>query len=157
MEQGICVTFLNNLLSRDMFRSSRPKVFCKAGVLKNFAKFTEKHLWQSLFFKKVAGLRPAALLKKRLWHRCFPVNFRKFLRTPFLQVTSRRLLLYILTESDGFRYISFYLQLKRYHIISKKCKSHKSISWICHFLVKLVLKSPNSQSNLWNIQADSET
>ena len=26
---------------------------------------------------------PANLLKKRLWHRCFPVNFAKFLRTPF--------------------------------------------------------------------------
>ena len=26
---------------------------------------------------------PATLLKKRLWHRCFPVNFAKFLRTPF--------------------------------------------------------------------------
>ena len=28
--------------------------------------------------------RPATLLKKRLWHRCFPVNFAKFLRIPFL-------------------------------------------------------------------------
>ena len=27
--------------------------------------------------------RPATLLKKELWHRCFPVNFVKFLRTPF--------------------------------------------------------------------------
>ena len=27
--------------------------------------------------------RPATLLKKRLWHRCFPVNFAKFLRTSF--------------------------------------------------------------------------
>ena len=26
---------------------------------------------------------PATLLKKRLWRRCFPVNFVKFLRTPF--------------------------------------------------------------------------
>ena len=34
------------------------------------------------FFHKVAGLRPATLFKKRLWHRCFPVNFVKFLRTP---------------------------------------------------------------------------
>ena len=41
-----------------------------------------------LFFNKVAGLRPATLLKKRLWHRCFPVNFAKFLRTPILQNTS---------------------------------------------------------------------
>ena len=32
-------------------------------------------------------------IKKRLWHRCFPVNFAKFLRTPFLQNTSGRLLL----------------------------------------------------------------
>ena len=29
------------------------------------------------------SLRPAALLEKRLWNRCFPVNFTKFLRTPF--------------------------------------------------------------------------
>ena len=43
-------------------------------------------------FNKVAGLMPATLLKKRLWHRCFPVNFSKFLRTPFLQNTSGRLL-----------------------------------------------------------------
>ena len=67
-----------------MYRSSRPEVFCKKGVLRNFAKFTGKHLCQSLFFNKVAGLRPATLLKKRLWHRCFPVNFTKFLRTPFI-------------------------------------------------------------------------
>ena len=65
----------------------------KKGVLRNFTKFTGKHLCQSLLFNKVAGLRPATLLKKRLWHRCFPVNFAKFLRTPFLQNTSGRLLL----------------------------------------------------------------
>ena len=29
------------------------------------------------------GPRSATLLKKRLWHRCFSVNFVKFLRTPF--------------------------------------------------------------------------
>ena len=60
----------------------------KKGVLKNFAKFTGKHLRQSLFFNKVAGPMPASLLQKRLWHRCFPVNFAKFLRTPFLKNTS---------------------------------------------------------------------
>ena len=35
------------------------------------------------------------LLKKRLWHRCFPVNFVKFLRTPFLTELLRWLLLLI--------------------------------------------------------------
>ena len=64
-------------------RSSRPEVFCKNDVLRNFAKFTRKHLCESFFFNKVAGLRPAILLKKRLTHRCLPVNFVKFLRTPF--------------------------------------------------------------------------
>ena len=36
-------------------RSSRPEVFCKKGVLRNFAKLTGKHLYQSLFFNEVAG------------------------------------------------------------------------------------------------------
>ena len=74
-------------------RSSHQRCSLINGVLRNFPKFTGKHLCQSLFFNKVAGLRPATLLKKRLWHRCFPVNFAKFLRTPFLQNTPGRLLL----------------------------------------------------------------
>ena len=41
------------------------------------------------------GLRPATLLKKRFWHRCFPVNFAKFLRTPILTEHLRWLLLNI--------------------------------------------------------------
>ena len=57
-------------------------MFFKIGVLKNFAKFTGKHLCQSLFFNKVAIVSPATLLK-RDWHMCFPVNFAKFLRTSF--------------------------------------------------------------------------
>ena len=76
-----------------IIRSSHRRCSVEKGVLRNFAKFTGKHLCQSPFFNKVAGLRPATLLKKKLWHRCFPVNFAKFLRTPFLQNTSRRLLL----------------------------------------------------------------
>ena len=34
-----------------------------------------------------------SLIKKSLWHRCFPVNFAKFLRTPFFTKHLRRLLL----------------------------------------------------------------
>ena len=55
----------------------------KKGVVKNFGKFTEKYLVPESFFNKVAALRPATLLKRRLWHRYFSVNFPKFLRTPF--------------------------------------------------------------------------
>ena len=46
-------------------------------------------------FNKVAGLRPATLLKKGLWHRSFPVNFVKFLRTPLYIEHLRWLLLYM--------------------------------------------------------------
>ena len=57
----------------------------KNGVLRNFTKFKGKHLCQSLFFNKVAGLR--------LWHKCFPVNFVKFSRIPVLIEHLRWLLL----------------------------------------------------------------
>ena len=46
------------------FGSSHPEVFCKKGVLRNFTKFTGKHLCQSLFFNKVADLRSSTLLKR---------------------------------------------------------------------------------------------
>ena len=39
------------------YGSNHRKCFMEKRILKNFAKFTEKHLCQSLFFKKVAGLR----------------------------------------------------------------------------------------------------
>ena len=50
-------------------RSSCSDVFCKKGVLRNFAKFTGKHVCQGLFFIKLqaSSLKPATLLKKRLW------------------------------------------------------------------------------------------
>ena len=46
---------------------------------------SQENTCASLFFNKVAGIRAAGLLKKRLWHRCFPVNFEKFLGTPFFK------------------------------------------------------------------------
>ena len=39
--------------------------------------------------------KSATLFKKSPWRRCFPVNFAKFLRTPFSQNTSGRLLLHV--------------------------------------------------------------
>ena len=65
------ILFYSFLSFFDSSRTHHPRCSVKKGVLKNFAKFTGKHLCQSLFFNKVAGLR----LQKELWHRCFPVNF----------------------------------------------------------------------------------
>ena len=80
-------------ISLAYFRSIHRSCSMEKGVLTNFATFTGKNLCQSLFLNKVAGLRSATLLKKRLWRRCFLVNFAKFLRTPFLQNIFGRLLL----------------------------------------------------------------
>ena len=67
------------------------EVFYKKGVLRNFAKL------------------PVAcnFIKKRLWHLSFCVNFAKFLRTPFLQNTSERLLL----QTVGLQIVFIYQQL----------------------------------------------
>ena len=42
---------------------------------------------------QASGLRPATILKKRLWHRRFPMSFMKFLKTPFRKEHLRWLLL----------------------------------------------------------------
>ena len=49
--------------------------------------------FQKLEWMELDDVEPAILLKQRLWYRCFPVNFVKFLRTPILQNTCGRLLL----------------------------------------------------------------
>ena len=81
-----------NILKKTRVRSTRPELFCKKGVFRNFAKFTGIHLCQRLFFNKVAGLRPATWLKKSHWPRCIPVNLVKLLRS-FLTEHLRWLLL----------------------------------------------------------------
>ena len=85
-----------NIFNSFNHRSSRPDLFCEKGVLRNLAKLTGKHLCRSLFFNKVADLRPATLFKKRPWRTCFLVDFVKFLKTPSSQNTSWRLLPYII-------------------------------------------------------------
>ena len=49
---------------RYMFRSSHQRCSMKKGVLRNFKKYTGKHLCQGLFFQKVAGLRLSNFIKK---------------------------------------------------------------------------------------------
>ena len=48
------------LLKKNTVTGCRSVMFCKKGVLANFAKFTGKHLCQSLLFNKVAGLKSEA-------------------------------------------------------------------------------------------------
>ena len=104
-----------------MLRNNHQRCSVRKGVLKNFEKFTGKHLCQSLLFNKIEALRSATLLKKRLWHSCFPVNFPKFLRTPFLQNISGRLLL------NAVKLDSVKLQKQQYTPIPSKAKQNSKI------------------------------
>ena len=54
------------------------------------------------------GLSPATLLKKRLWHRCFPVNFKKFLRTAFF-------IEHFWTTTSGFSYWLHTIRSGKWH------------------------------------------
>ena len=72
------------------YRSSRPEVFYKKGVLKTFAKFAEKHLCKNLFFNKAEGwrLKVCSFIKKS----CFSLNIAKFLITAFSKKICKQLL-----------------------------------------------------------------
>ena len=93
-----------------------PEVFCVKRVHRNLTKLTGKHLCQSLFFNKV-------------------VNFVKFLRTPFFQNTSGRLLLYE-TKSETWN-ISFVWNESAETFM----KPAQIVSW--HFCNKNVYLSSN--------------
>ena len=73
------------------FSSSRPELFCKKGILKNFAKFTGKHLCQSPFFNKQEFLRTSFSIEHLWWlllhlfsftviSRCFLYSFIPFFK-----------------------------------------------------------------------------
>ena len=66
--------------------SSRPEVFCKKGVLRNFAKFTGKHLCQSLLFNKVVG-QACNFIKKDTLAQVFSCEFCEISKSTFFHRT----------------------------------------------------------------------
>ena len=111
------------------------------GVLKHFVKFTGKQLYQRSLFNKVVGLSPATLLKRRLWCRCFSVNFTKFLRAAFLQNHSCRLLLW---KGDDMLFLSVLHEQTISSFLHLSWESPSIFSVLC--LVSTVFKY-----TLWNI------
>ena len=69
------VFVLRNVCIRSINTSSCPDVFGKNVALKYFAEFTGKYLHRTLFFSNFTDLSLTTLLKKRLQHLCFPMNF----------------------------------------------------------------------------------
>ena len=126
------------IFSYNKKQKQSPRGVCKKGVLRNFAKSTEKHLRQSLFFSKVAGHRQL-LLKKRLWRKCFSVNFAKFLRRHFLKEHLRCLPLNkifdsVLTSENSLKNL---LVTITYHLI--KLRINRSIAELLSPTLDLII------------------
>ena len=64
-------------------RRNRRRCSVRKGVLRNFVKFTGKHLCQSLFFNTVAGMGPATLFKKETLAQVFSCESWKISKNIF--------------------------------------------------------------------------
>ena len=90
--------FCRTILGHDYDLVCRRQKQSSGGVLRNFAKFTVKHLGQSLFFNKVASLRPEAsnFIKKETLAQVFSCEFCEtskntfFYRTPLVAASEHR-------------------------------------------------------------------
>ena len=125
-----------------MFRSSYRRWSVTKGVLRNFAKFTGKHLCQSLFFNKVAGLMPEAcnFIKKTNLAQVFScesceISMNTFCRrTPPVaaSVCCRRKVAAVKIEKLKAFIIKYY-NISKTYLYSSTC----SIQLTCHIFIFL--------------------
>ena len=59
------------IITSSKCRNGSSEVFQRIDLLKNFTKFSGKHLCQNLFLNEVPTWRIATLLKQKLRHSCF--------------------------------------------------------------------------------------
>ena len=83
-----------------LLQKQPPEVFCKIGVLKNFAKFTGKHPCQSFFFNKVADT--CNFIKKEALVQVFACEFCEISKNTFLERTPLMTASVVLIHCKGF-------------------------------------------------------
>ena len=115
-------------------------MFCKKRCSSNFCKINRKHQETRSLFKSSCQTWPATLVIKRLWNRCFLVNFGKSLRTAFLQNISGRLLLKSICErlllhfwklfgKNIFHIHCFILWNKNKRLLKQSVRLNKNVSY----------------------------
>ena len=112
-KQGVKIyTYVKKKKLLSLLQKVCPEVSYKTDVLKHFRS------------SRPVCLRPATLLKMRLWRRCFPVIFVKFLRIPYF------------TEHLRWLFLKFCKIYRKYHcwslflmkvFSSKFCKNFKTL------------------------------
>ena len=91
--KGLSNSFQKRLLA-DVLQNRRSK---------KFRNIHRKTLVLESVFNKVAGLKAYNFIKKRLQHRCFPVDIAEFLRTSFFKEYLRWLVLSFKFKLHEFR------------------------------------------------------
>ena len=95
----------------------------------------------------VVGLR-------RLWHRCFPVNFAKFLKTTFFTEHLQWLLFTIKKVCRSFIFFSFFIFASTFD--GKEIMNNGKIFVIFKFLLILFSEERNNLLNGMGMQFDRE-
>ena len=116
---------------RSKIKSSHQRCSVKKGFLRNFAKFPGKQLCKSLFFIKVAGLRPATLLKKRLL-QVFSCEFSETSKNTFFTE-------HLWTTASVFWYKEFWKIIQPWEVDSIKNVTFTLLKTTCFFLIRLFL------------------
>ena len=124
-------------------RSSRSQIFCKVGALIDFAKFTGKHLYQSLFFNHLEASRlqiVKKIIKKETSYGLCGVFTNTFYRVhplvhPLQSTASVSANLYFLLShiSHIYIYIYIYIYIKYIYIYIYIYISH--ITYMSHIYI----------------------
>ena len=80
-----CIVGFDLLVFHDKLpdcRSNCSQIFFKIVFLK-IPQYSQENTCAEVFFYKVAGLQASKFIKKRLLHRCFPVNIEKIFKNSF--------------------------------------------------------------------------
>ena len=113
------------------FQKQPLEVFCKKRCIRNFVKFTGKHLRHILFFNKVAGA--CNVIKKETLAQVFSCEFCKISLSTFFTEHLRRLLLFF-----GNRPVKIFNLI---HVSKMKLEIIQTVSNQGNLVTKLVLKS----------------
>ena len=116
-----------------MGEKQSPEMFYKRHCSSQFRNIRRKTLVLESLFNNVAGLKACNFIKKRLQHRCFPVNIAKFLRTLILKSIWEGLF-----HMDNNNYfIDSYISLLSWFIFHWSCFLEifqKTITWFTLFM-----------------------
>ena len=134
----VLLKIFQNFRNTSRKKSTQKQLFSRVlqdRFLKKFANFTSKHQCWSHFLIKSPE-------KKRLQNRCFPVNFAKLLRTPFLQNTSKT----CFSTNEVFwtpQHEERSVQSNYQDVDTKRC--------FCRFVGEIFRYEPFNMNYLWNI------